>query len=147
MLPAGDGGGSTAKRAARFVEEMRGALGVDMPAMAERITGGPAATPAPARAQAEPPRADPPRAEPPAPALPPAASAPILPPPSAHPIVDALSTLVDAAEQVVETKPAAEVTLGSLAERRKRVKKDLAAELGEFEKKMRERRGGNNPRA
>jgi flotillin len=137
MLP-GDGG-STAKRAVKFVEEMRGAVGVDLPAMAERITGGPI-RPVEQRVA--------PAAAPEPPALPPEAVAPVFPPPplpAAHPIVDALSTLVDAAERAVETHPPAEATLQSLAARRQKAKRDIAAELGEFEKKMRERRG-NNPR-
>jgi hypothetical protein len=73
--------------------------------------------------------------------LPPDAIAPVLPPAPGHPVVDALSTLVDAAEKVVESRPQAEPTLQALAARRKKVKRDIAAELGEFEKKMRERRG------
>jgi flotillin len=134
MLPSGDGG-STAKRAVRFVEEMRGAVGVDLPAMAERITGGRPAAP-------EEQRVAPQRVESPPPMLPPDAVAPVLPPPApGHPIVDALSTLVDAAEKVAESRPQVEPTLQALAARRKKAKRDIAAELGEFEKKMRERRG------
>jgi cell division septation protein DedD len=134
MLPAGDGG-STAKRAVRFVEEMRGAVGVDLPAMAERITGG---RPAASVEQ----RVDAPRVEMAPMPLPVEAVTPLPPPPPAgHPIVDALSTLVDVAEKAAESHPPPTETLQSIAARRKQARRDIAAELGEFEKKMRERRG------
>ena len=63
------------------------------------------------------------------------------PPPAGHPIVDALSTLVDVAETAAESHPSPTETLQSIAARRKKVRRDISAELGEFEKKMRERRG------
>ena len=140
MLPAGDGGGSTAKRAVRFVEEMRGAVGVDLPAMAERITGGRPAAPVEQRVEAA-------RVEMAPMPLPVEAVTPLPPPPPAgHPIVDALSTLVDVAEKAAESHPSPTETLQSIAARRKKVRRDISAELGEFEKKMRERRG-TDPRA
>jgi flotillin len=140
MLPSGDGG-STAKRAVRFVEEMRGAVGVDLPAMAERITGGrPAAAPVEQRVEA-------PRVEMAPMPLPVEAVTPLPPPPPAgHPIVDALSTLVDVAEKAAESHPSPAESFQSIAAKRKKVRRDIAAELGEFEKKMRERRG-TDPRA
>jgi len=140
MLPAGDGGGSTAKRAVRFVEEMRGAVGVDLPAMAERITGGRPAAAVEQRVEAA-------RVEMAPMPLPVEAVTPLPPPPPAgHPIVDALSTLVDVAEKAAESHPSPTETLQSIAARRKKVRRDISAELGEFEKKMRERRG-TDPRA
>ncbi|MEO0599896.1 MAG: SPFH domain-containing protein [Myxococcota bacterium] len=39
MLPPGEGSGGTAKQAVRLVEELKGALGVDLPKMLETVTG------------------------------------------------------------------------------------------------------------
>lgn len=49
MLPEGDGGGSgdTARRAVRLVEELKGAIGVDLPALVEHATGARAPSSAP----------------------------------------------------------------------------------------------------
>ncbi len=39
MLPSGNGGGGTGAQAARLVEELKGAIGVDVPALLESATG------------------------------------------------------------------------------------------------------------
>ena len=45
MLPSDGSGGDTARKAVRLVEELKGALGVDLPAMLESATGADSGSP------------------------------------------------------------------------------------------------------
>ena len=135
MLPGGDGGDTTAKRAVRFVEELKGRR--------RRPPGDGGAHHGRNRSSAAARRDHPPGQS----AALEAITAPFRRGGDAAaadraPIVTR-SQRSSTRRGVVESHPPNELTLEALAaSRRKRaLKRDIAAELGEFEKKMRERRG------